>query len=250
MNQIDPIHTCCKNCIFSVYEGNTQISCALNYIDKYKQNNVNILEAYDEDKEFFILDGKKCIGYREDKWFDQFDLKDNKLETKIAKYHEDNKLDYAIVINLKTMNLEDTSRILKQINLSGILPSKLVFIRYADQKDFSYQNINNLIVLNNIKYEWRIQSMVDNDISYIEILHNFTMINTKFRFFIGVEKYSDDLEKLIITMNSLVHEQLSQFIVISTKDYNCLGYAGGVYRYGAIVDKKHIFTDKNSFLVI
>ncbi|NCA30639.1 MAG: hypothetical protein EBS93_07975, partial [Chitinophagia bacterium] len=120
--QINKIHTPCKDCVFAKYQDNTQIGCELDYISKYKSKNIEILEAYDNNKEFYIINGKKCIGYRENKWFDQFDLKDNSIEDKIKKFHELNSLDYLLVIDLKKINLEELEDILGQINTLEIKP--------------------------------------------------------------------------------------------------------------------------------
>ena len=58
--------------LFSIYKDNTQIDCAMNLLEKYKSKNTEIIEAYDEDKEFYILNNRKCIGFRKDNWFKQF----------------------------------------------------------------------------------------------------------------------------------------------------------------------------------
>ena len=55
METIKPIHTPCKDCTFAIYEGKTQNGCHLNLLEKYKNKNLEILEAYDEQKEFYII---------------------------------------------------------------------------------------------------------------------------------------------------------------------------------------------------
>ena len=53
MSTVNTIHTPCKSCVFALYEDKTQTDCGLNYISKYRQkDNVEVLEAYDNDKEF------------------------------------------------------------------------------------------------------------------------------------------------------------------------------------------------------
>lgn len=56
--------TPCKRCIFAVYEGKTQTACSLDRLKLYD----NVLEAYDEEKEFFVIKGKVCPLGRTDEW--------------------------------------------------------------------------------------------------------------------------------------------------------------------------------------
>ena len=58
-------HTSCKECIFAVYNELTQIGCDLDRIEEYKAKGSNIvLEAYDGEKEFFIINNNKCKCFR------------------------------------------------------------------------------------------------------------------------------------------------------------------------------------------
>lgn len=59
--------TSCKDCVFAVYEENTQIGCSA---DRLK--NLNVAECYDEEKEFYVTKDVSCLGFRKHSW-----LKDN-----------------------------------------------------------------------------------------------------------------------------------------------------------------------------
>ncbi len=60
--------TSCKNCISAVYEDKTQTGCALERLEILEDNGVTVTPAYDEDKEFFVLD-KLCYYHRNEEWF-------------------------------------------------------------------------------------------------------------------------------------------------------------------------------------
>jgi hypothetical protein len=49
--------TSCKDCKFAIWDGNTQIGCEQGVLDKYN----NIIEAYDEEKEFNIINNDVCL---------------------------------------------------------------------------------------------------------------------------------------------------------------------------------------------
>lgn len=249
-SQINPIHTPCKDCVFALYNDKTQYDCALKYLDIYRENNIPILEAYDNDKEFYIINNKKCIGYRENKWFKQFDMQDANLETKIKKYHATNHLDYLLVIDLKPLNLDQLNDILQQISLCEIQPKKVVFIRYTDNElKFPYAEIEKLLKNYNVLYIWRIQTILDSALTYREILHNVITLNPKIRFVVSVSDYNNDINHIVGTTNQIVHHDLEQFDVISNKDYSCIIFSNIIYRFEAF-HKKNLLKDKNSYRIV
>ena len=61
--------TSCKNCVFAEYIGDTQVSCQLNRIDKFRSRNAVVMDAEDDDKEFFVIE-RFCNTYRDSDWKD------------------------------------------------------------------------------------------------------------------------------------------------------------------------------------
>lgn len=66
-------HTSCKNCVFALYQKETQIDCKLYRLDQFKKQRGEVLEAYDHDKEFFIVNNRKCFAYRDKVWKESLD---------------------------------------------------------------------------------------------------------------------------------------------------------------------------------
>ena len=60
ISEINKVHTSCKNCVWAEYQGDTQTDCDLGRITKFK----NVLECYDEEKEFFVINNAYCLFYR------------------------------------------------------------------------------------------------------------------------------------------------------------------------------------------
>ena len=46
----------CKTCVFATYEGDTQTDCKAGRVEEYKKKGL-LIEAYDDDKEFYVIDG-------------------------------------------------------------------------------------------------------------------------------------------------------------------------------------------------
>ncbi len=65
-NPILPIHTSCKECVFATYREATQVGCSFqNRIEKYRELGL-VVEARDEEQEFFIVNGRHCNAFRRD----------------------------------------------------------------------------------------------------------------------------------------------------------------------------------------
>ncbi len=67
-------HTACKNCIFAQYRDNTQYGCKVGRIEQYRAIDPNIiLEAFDEEKEFYVINNRICLYYRNKEWLKRLD---------------------------------------------------------------------------------------------------------------------------------------------------------------------------------
>lgn len=59
MSEIKRIHTSCKDCPLATYEGKTQVGCRLDRVKAFART-AEVIEAYDEDKEFFVINDRVC----------------------------------------------------------------------------------------------------------------------------------------------------------------------------------------------
>lgn len=249
---INSIHTSCKSCVFAVYESTTQTECALNYLDLYRKNNIEILEAYDNEKEFYIINTKKCMGYREPKWFDSLGLSNSTLDQKIETYNKYNRLDYAMVIDLKDFTKDSLDSILNDISQMDIVPKKIVIIRHINQdnsEDFQYSNLEKLFAQYNISCPWRVQTILDETLSSEDLLRGAMTTIAKQRFVSYITGYSKDIINLIKTANAKIHEELDQFVVLSDQTYKAVIFSGAVYRF-AKFNNEDILANKDSYSIV
>lgn len=250
--KIDKIHTPCKSCGFAKYEGITQTGCYTGYLDKYKKAGSEILEAYDDEKEFFIINNRKCISYRENKWFEKYNLLESSIEEKVNKFNQTNHIYYCLAINLINISTLDTiSQIVKNINNSQIKPKKIIIIRYKHHaKQFSYDVLRNLLKELDSNIEWRIQNMMENNEPEEYIIYNISINNKKQRFICYMNNYTEDFAKIIDKANDMVCNTFEFFTAVSDKTYNCMLYSGSLYRYSLIEYKKNILHEKDKFTVV
>lgn len=229
--QISAIHTPCKKCVFAKYENNTQTDCFLGYIDKYKNNQTEILEAYDEDKEFYIINNKKCIGYRENSWFDKRNLSEATIEEKIAKYQESNHVHYVAVINLYNLSMDELKNIYDNLSNCKIQPQKIVLVRYLHNKNFPYKSIENIFEKGRLNTSWRIQTMLDENIPYIYILNEIAKNNKFTRFLLSIEDSGTQADSILNYVNNKVYNELKNFYVCGNKNKTTLLYSSTVLRH-------------------
>jgi hypothetical protein len=229
--QISAVHTPCKKCSFAKYEDKTQTGCFLNYIDIYKANNEEVLDVYDEENEFFVINNKKCIGYRENKWFDKKGLQNVNIENKIKEYQKNNFAHYVAVINLKSLNTITLNNICKILSVCNIKPQKIVLVRYKDdEKQFHYTDIEKTFKDNNINFPWRIQTMLEQDMSYTYILYDIVKNNKQSRFILNIESDSS-IDNIINYANDKVYNKLKNFCCCGNQDKNIVLYSSTVFRH-------------------
>lgn len=255
-NQINLIHTPCKKCSFAIYEDKTQTDCALNYLDAFRQmDGVQVLEVYDNDQEFYVVNNKKCIGYREEKWFKQYSESFIALKDKIKIYQEHNHIDYLLSINLQTLTRDDLVSILDQIYHLQIKPQILILVRYPpttkeNNKIFEYEYLKNQFDKYAFKFTWKIQTVVDPKITYGFMLHNIISTNKQNRFVASIDKNNNDIEKVINYTNDLVYNKMDTFEIISNSDKSTIIFPSIVYRYAMFMEKKNILEDNNKYQII
>ena len=50
------VTTSCCDCVFAEYVGDTQTDCSMGRLEKFRKNGTTVLEAHNEDKEFYVVE--------------------------------------------------------------------------------------------------------------------------------------------------------------------------------------------------
>lgn len=58
--------TPCKTCVFAKYRGDTQYGCAFDRVEKFRRQGIEVIEAFDKQKEFFVIK-TVCRAHRDKK---------------------------------------------------------------------------------------------------------------------------------------------------------------------------------------
>ncbi len=242
MSMINSIHTPCKNCVYAKYDGNTQTDCHLVFIDKYKQSNIEVLEAYDMDKEFYIINNKKCVGYRENSWFVKNNMPNSSIEDKVEYFKSNNYIRYLLIINLKAFDdIGNLDGLTKALSSLSIHPKKIIFIRYTNNTQYDYHKLLEMLDTIGFKGKWRIQTVLDNDYSYRDTLHDAVNRGKKYRFILSVDTSNlHCLNSVVTKSNSIVYEDLGSFLVLRNNDKSINMFSAPNYRQTLIALHKNL----------
>lgn len=251
MSEINSIHTPCKKCAFAKYDNNTQIDCYLNLISKYRDKNIEILEAYDNEKEFYIINGKKCFGYRENSWFDKKNLSHLSLDEKIAHIKNSSFIHYLLIVDLKKFSTDqDLEQLESQLSSLTIKPRKIILVRYQnDDKNHEFDKLKRLLEQSNLGCEWRIQTVLD-DKNYLDHMHELSNLNKKYRLVCGIINQSTNLDKIVNKANALIYDELSHFEVLSNEAKSVLMFSAPNYRYSLFIEKINILDTPERFVIV
>ena len=111
-NNLTIVKTSCKNCIFAIYDKNTQYGCEHDRINKFKNLSTNlVIEAYDNDSNFFVIN-KFCNFYRDKTTWNNGNVDINKVE-------EEAKITFDILLNCDDIDdeyLEWLIQFVKEVN--------------------------------------------------------------------------------------------------------------------------------------
>lgn len=151
--------TSCKDCCFATYpeDSVTQDDCKLGKLSEYRKNNVPIEDVYDNDREFYLIDGQ-CNFKRKEKWADYL-LQHNR------NLHEQIKIE----TNIKTslfIYIGDETKDLNQINMTVNCidnkhqPHNIVVILNTDK--FTSQEVRGILKDSKLP-NWYIETVFDRE---------------------------------------------------------------------------------------
>lgn len=110
--------TSCKECIFAKYDGKTQIGCLADRIEKFKDY---LIEAYDEDKEFYVIK-RFCNLFRFSSW--------NGGNADVEKAKKETCTTFDILINCNDINEEYKNKILYELKNLNYESKKIKVVFY------------------------------------------------------------------------------------------------------------------------
>jgi len=126
---INDTKTVCRDCSFAEYEGITQTGCSLGKLDKFREKgDCHIIAAYDEEKEYFIVQDRFCVFWRDSEWKDkQEKIGLDKESIQECVRAEVNQRFAAVLYFDKNSDLKDIKLTVASLKSGSLRPTNIIF---------------------------------------------------------------------------------------------------------------------------
>lgn len=197
MKKVEPIHTSCHDCIWGTYDdqgATTQRDCGLQLLDHYRNKKTEILEAYNEKGEFFIVNGRKCYFKRDKGWWTK--IHEKKIDH-VEEVFKETKIKYMAIIDGKDDFL-DIKLTLNSLLNDKLPPSYLVVIRKFGSI-IDVKKLNKILIDTGKK--WRVSTPSSPEITSQFILNGLVdMFAEKYPIYLFIDAghvlFNNEMEKL------------------------------------------------------
>jgi hypothetical protein len=193
--------TSCKECIFAIYDDKTQTGCVADRISKFSDY---VISAYDDEKEFFVID-RICNLYRTTKWNDgNIDLK---------KAIDESSVTFDLLINCDNIDSDYSAKIVKE--LIGLqYPQNKVKVYLFQSSSSTKEEKHEAFQL----YQSLKNCLISIYFDKTEYIYGVLQKSKNTFHVILDQKNIDGIGDLIIKINELIVQNLSRFILCQTSN--------------------------------
>jgi hypothetical protein len=235
---VNNLHTVCKNCIYAIYneENKSQIGCEFDRIEKLKKNGIKVIESYDDEKEFFVLDNHACMSYREKDFLNNVSLEEAK---KITRKQMSPRI--AAVINVVDDNKENLKNIIKNISDQTIKFSEVIFCTNKTTKPSDI-----ISILNELKctFKWNIKQILD-DYWLGSKSINVSVQKSKSTYFSLFDSNFNIPNKFVEEIDKAICDDLKRFIILEPIDEKGNGATFQTYAFNALRGNEEAFVEES-----
>lgn len=195
------IITSCKDCKFATFNNKAQTGCLFNLIDAYKEAGIGVIEAYDEDKEFLVID-RICMYSRH-----------KSADVSTEDVLQQIKIRYQVVIILDN-DLEKFAKTLNSISRQGIKPQHITAIQSfgIDHKPFAFTKL-----LSRTGVAWRFQDAQSEELSKDDAV-NICIHAVTHPYYIVVNNGFEFPDTFSSELNDLINARFTQFTYLHNED--------------------------------
>lgn len=199
------IETSCKYCLFAEYDGNTQTGCKFDRIEKFEENGAEVIEAYDDEKEFYVIKGRFCNACRNENWIGNKKKKDFKKIT--AKEFQ---VQYDVIINVALEDDVDTVQAaIDSVTSQTIKPKNIIVVTEYNYPQREVVEI--LAYLKEIDIEWHLEQLANKDTDPIDNAAK----DCKSMYF-AILNASDALpEDFAVSINNAINYEMIRFCLVT-----------------------------------
>lgn len=152
------VHTSCKDCIFAIYNDKTQVGCQYDKIDKLKNNGLDIVDSYDDDKEFFVINNHACMTYREKSFLKERTLEEAKIEAR-----ERSSVRVGCLVLIKENSWQNDNDIVKTIDSICNQTKQFSEVIFCANPEVQPSRIMKILNDKKVKFKWSIRHILDDE---------------------------------------------------------------------------------------
>ena len=178
---LPPILTSCKDCCFATYVDNTQVGCQVSMIDRFKAVNT-VVDAYDKDKEFFVILNHQCMLKRSHVWKDE-----NVSSQMFCHVLYDTPFPYHVVI-LGDDSATDIVDTINNMEGQTLLPAKISVIRpFGSTSNITTVRVALADVAFKSGIKWRLENILNPDINLPTTMQQLVLNNNKIPYVVFID---------------------------------------------------------------
>lgn len=204
-------HTPCKDCIFGVYNDDTQEDCKLDMLNRLYNVGAEIVPAQDADSEFYIVNKRTCHNKRTQGWVTE-DMETE--EDVLYKLETEQRIIYDIIFYVPT-NFQQTDLPLlldsvKQVSNSKYRPKHVIISN--NQKNFSPVYIHNGVA-NVFGAHTYVNHIMENNFGFDDSIDQ-TIKDVKSPYFMVFWYTHYPSEQFLTNINRYLFQDLKSFSVV------------------------------------
>lgn len=218
--------TSCKDCIFAIYEDKTQVNCACERIKMFKEK---VLECYDNDKEFYVIDGL-CNLKRSKTW--------NNGEADVEKAKLESSCTFDVFINCNNITEEYANNIIKFILENSYYNNRFrTTLYHEDTVDKSIRK-NITKVYHHTKGTCYISSCKN-----INTFLHQAMLNSKGAFVFNMDSSNIISSESLTDINNLINTDMKKLLFINDKSHNANCISTTFYKIEQLASNLENYTE-------
>ncbi len=208
-------YTSCKECIFAVYDGKTQTNCELGRIETYRGKGENVvIEAYDADKEFYLINNFKCNCFRNQNY-----AINRPGQNHAEEVIKENKTKFCFIITADDDINNTKTTLVSLLNLNYHIEEIVIILNSKYEKDkLSYINMANGL-FHGKDVTWRIMTL-QSEIEYLKSI-DLALHHHKKRFNFFCELMASetfDNNEILKQIDDKINKEINVAAAIHVKD--------------------------------
>lgn len=212
--------TACRQCIFSEYDGNTQVGCNAGRLELFSKNGVEIVRVEDDEKQFFVIKDKACHYFKHQDIYGDL-VEETSLDEVKDRVRDSLRMPYQVMVFLRHgKDEENLTKRLDELEAQDVKPSIVTII---DRTHSSIDLSPKIVGLFHREYDFkdwrtqRFQSTDTSDLAAVDICYDNTK-KLKYFFYTTFEVTEPIPPSFSRDIHNYVIEQMQSFIFLGPLD--------------------------------